>query len=166
MTRVVVGLGSNLAHPRRQVARAVRSLARLPRTRLLGVSPAYVTAPVGTSGSQPDYVNAVALIDTQLSTRALLMRLFAIERRQRRRRDPNGPAKAPRTLDLDLLLFGRRRVRARGLVVPHPRMHERAFVLRPLADVAPAATIPGRGLARASLARVGHQRIARTRTAR
>ena len=166
MTRVLVGLGSNLAHPRRQVARAVGALARLPRTRLLDVSPNYVSAPVGTSGPQPDYVNAVALLDTQLSTRALLARLLAIERRQRRRRDPRGPAKAPRTLDLDLLLFGRRRVRAPGLIVPHPRMHERAFVLRPLADVVPAATIPGRGLARASLPRVRHQRIDRTRTAR
>jgi 2-amino-4-hydroxy-6-hydroxymethyldihydropteridine diphosphokinase len=166
MTRALVGLGSNLAHPRRQVARAVRALARLPRTRLCAVSPNYLTAPVGTSGPQPDYVNAVALIDTRLSARALLMRLLAIERRQRRRRDPRGPANAPRTLDLDLLLFGRRRVRARGLVVPHPRMHERAFVLRPLADVAPTATIPGRGLARAALSRVRHQRIARTRSAR
>lgn len=164
MTRALVGLGSNLAHPRRQIARAIRALARLPRSRLRAVSPNYVSAPFGTSGPQPDYVNAVAMIDTALSARALLARLFAIERRQRRRRDPAGPAKAPRTLDCDLLLFGRRRVHAPGLVVPHPRMHERAFVLRPLADVAPAATIPGRGLARRSLARVRHQRIARTRT--
>jgi 2-amino-4-hydroxy-6-hydroxymethyldihydropteridine diphosphokinase len=161
-----VGLGSNLAHPRRQVARALRSLARLPRTRLVDVSPNYVTAPVGTSGPQPDYVNAVALVDTRLSARALLARLLAIERRQRRRRDPSGPPKAPRTLDLDLLLFGRRRVDAPGLVVPHPRMHERAFVLRPLADVAPSATIPGRGLARSALAHVRHQRVERTRTHR
>ena len=142
----------------------LRALARLPRTRVIDVSPNYVSAPVGTSGPQPDYVNAVALVDTALSTRALLSRLLAIERRQRRRRDPSGPPKAPRTLDLDLLLFGRRRVHARGLVVPHPRMHERAFVLRPLADVAPAATIPGRGLARRFLPSVRGQRIARTRT--
>jgi len=166
MTRALVGLGSNLAHPRRQIARAARALARLPRTRVIDVSPNYVSAPVGTSGPQPDYVNAVALVDTALSTRALLSRLLAIERRQRRRRDPSGPPKAPRTLDLDLLLFGRRRVHARGLVVPHPRMHERALVLRPLADVAPAATIPGRGLAHRWLARTRHQRIARTRTHR
>jgi len=166
MTRAAVGLGSNLDHPRRQLARAVRALARLPRTRVLAVSPNYVSAPLGTSGPQPDYVNAVALLDTALSARALLRRLLAIERRQRRRRDPRGPAKAPRTLDLDLLLFGRRRVRVPGLVVPHPRMHERAFVLRPLADVAPAATIPGRGLARRALSGVRRQRIARTRTSR
>jgi len=166
MTRAAVGLGSNLDHPRRQLARAVRALARLPRTRVLAVSPNYVSAPLGTSGPQPDYVNAVALLDTALSARALLRRLLAIERRQRRHRDPRGPAKAPRTLDLDLLLFGRRRVRVPGLVVPHPRMHERAFVLRPLADVAPAATIPGRGLARRALSGVRRQRIARTRTSR
>jgi len=166
MTRAAVGLGSNLDHPRRQLARAVRALARLPRTRVLAVSPNYVSAPVGTSGPQPDYVNAVALLDTALSARALLRRLLAIERRQRRHRDPRGPAKAPRTLDLDLLLFGRRRVRVPGLVVPHPRMHERAFVLRPLADVAPAATIPGRGLARRAQSGVRRQRIARTRTSR
>ena len=163
-TRAVVGIGSNLAHPRRQVARAVRALARLPRTRLVAVSPNYASAPVGTGGPQPDYVNAVAVLDTALAPRALLARLLAIERRQRRRRDPFGPPKAPRTLDLDLLLFGGRRMRVRGLVVPHPRMHERAFVLVPLADVAPAAVIPGRGLARRARATVKRQRIARTRT--
>ncbi|MEO8485138.1 MAG: 2-amino-4-hydroxy-6-hydroxymethyldihydropteridine diphosphokinase [Betaproteobacteria bacterium] len=166
MTRAIVGLGSNLSHPRRQVARAVRALARLPRTRVVRVSPSYVSAPVGTSGSQPDYVNAVAVLETRLSTRALLVRMLAIERRQHRRRDRHGPPKAARTLDLDLLLFGRRRVHAPGLVVPHPRMHERAFVLRPLADVLPAATIPGRGLARGALGGVRDQRIARTRTHR
>lgn len=164
MSLAHVGLGSNLDHPRRQLARAVRALARLPRTRLLGVSPNYVTAPVGTTGAQPDYVNAVAVLDTRLSPRALLRRLFAIERRQGRRREADDPARAPRTLDLDLLLFGRRRLRARELTVPHPRMHERAFVLKPLADVAPAATIPGKGLARAALPRVSGQRVARTRT--
>ncbi len=164
MTQAIVGLGSNLAHPRRQLARAVRALARLPRTRIVAVSPNYVSAPVGTTGQQPDYVNAVAIVDTGLAPRALLARLLAIERRQRRRRDPFGPPKAPRTLDLDLLLFGRRRLHVPGLVIPHPRMHERAFVLKPLADAAPAATIPGRGLARRALAQVKHQRIARTRT--
>ena len=141
MTQAIVGLGSNLAHPRRQLARAVRALARLPRPRIVAVSPNYVSAPVGTTGPQPDYVNAVAIVDTGLAPRALLARLLAIERRQRRRRDPSGPPKAPRTLDLDLLLFGRRRLHVPGLVIPHPRMHERAFVLRPLADAAPATTI-------------------------
>ncbi|GMU73162.1 MAG: 2-amino-4-hydroxy-6-hydroxymethyldihydropteridine diphosphokinase [Burkholderiales bacterium] len=159
-----VGLGSNLEHPRRQLARAVRALGRLPLTRVVAVSPAYLSAPVGTNGAQPDYVNAVAQLDTRLAPRALLARLFAIERRHGRRRVAGAPARAPRTLDLDLLLFGRRRLAAPGIVIPHPRMHERAFVLRPLTDVAPAARIPGRGLARAALPRVRGQRIERTRS--
>lgn len=158
--RAVVGIGSNLSHPRRQVARAVRALANLPRTTLVAVSPSYVSAPVGASGPQPDYVNAVAVLDTALPPRALLARLLAVERRQRRRRDPQGPPNAPRTLDLDLLLFGRRRLSASGLVLPHPRMHRRAFVLRPLASVAPTVTIPARGLARRYLRSVRDQAIA------
>jgi 2-amino-4-hydroxy-6-hydroxymethyldihydropteridine diphosphokinase len=88
----------------------------------------------------------------------------AIERRQHRRRDAEPRRNAPRTMDLDLLLYGGRRIRLPGLTVPHPRMHERAFVLRPLADVAAVATIPGRGLARRFLGAVRDQRIARTRT--
>ena len=163
MTLACIGLGSNLDHPRRQLSRAVRALARLPRTRLLAVSGNYISAPVGTPGSQPDYVNAVALVDTALAPRALLARLLAIEHRQRRRRVP-GMRNAPRTLDLDLLLFGRRRMRVESLALPHPRMHERAFVLRPLADLAPGAVVPGHGPVRGLLRTVADQRIARTRT--
>ena len=163
-TRAYVGLGSNLVHPRRQLARALRQLRRLPRTRVVGCSPNYVTAPIGVGVPQPDYVNAVAILATSLAPGALLQRLLAIERRQRRRRDAGVPRNAPRTLDLDLLLFGRRRLRLPGLTVPHPRMHERAFVLRPLADIAANVTIPGRGLARRRLATVRGQRIARTRS--
>ncbi|MFO1302614.1 MAG: 2-amino-4-hydroxy-6-hydroxymethyldihydropteridine diphosphokinase [Burkholderiales bacterium] len=159
--RACVGLGSNLSHPRRQLARAAAALSRLPRTRLVAISPNYVTAPVGVPDAQPDYVNAVAILETGLAPRALLDRMAAIERRQRRKRDARNAA---RTLDLDLLLFGRRRMEVARLVLPHPRMHARAFVLRPLADVAPAATIPGRGLARRRLRDVRGQRIARTRT--
>jgi 2-amino-4-hydroxy-6-hydroxymethyldihydropteridine diphosphokinase len=163
-TRAFLGLGSNLEHPRRQLARALCALARLPRVRMLRVSPNYVTAPVGCSEPQPDYVNAVAAIRTTLPPRALLAALHAIERRQRRSRDDRARHNLPRTLDLDLLIYGRRRIRQPGLTVPHPRMHERAFVLRPLADVAAAATIPGRGLARRYRAAVRGQRIARTRS--
>jgi 2-amino-4-hydroxy-6-hydroxymethyldihydropteridine diphosphokinase len=159
-----VGLGSNLAHPRRQLARAVAALARFPATRVTGVSPNYLTAPWGTPGPQPDYVNAVARIATCLPPRALLARMLAVERRQRRRRDPAGPRNAARTLDLDLLLYGRRRMHVSALTVPHPRMHLRAFVLRPLVDLAPATTIPGHGLARGFLDDVRGQRIDRTRT--
>jgi len=158
--RACVGLGSNLAHPRRQIARAAAALARIPRTRLLALSPNYVTAPIGVDDPQPDYVNAVAVLDTGLAPRALLDRLGSIERRQRRKR---GARNAARTLDLDLLLFGRRRMRVPRLSLPHPRMHGRAFVLRPLIDVAPAITIPGHGLARQRMRDVRDQRIARTR---
>ena len=163
-TLAFLGLGSNLAHPRRQIARAVRAIASLPRVRLIAVSPNYATAPIDCDTPQPDYVNAVAAVRTTLRPRALLAALQAIERRQQRRRSDDGRRNAPRTLDVDLLLYGRRRIRLRGLTVPHPRMHERAFVLRPLADVSPTATIPGRGLARRFRASVRCQRISRTRT--
>lgn len=163
-TLAFVGLGSNLSHPRRQLARALNAIARLPRTRLAGVSPNYASAPIGAQAPQPDYVNAVAALRTALGPRALLAALHAIERRQRRRRDAEIQRNAPRTLDLDLLLYGRRRIRLPGLTVPHPRMHERAFVLRPLTDLARDATIPGLGLARRFLGSVREQRIARTRT--
>jgi 2-amino-4-hydroxy-6-hydroxymethyldihydropteridine diphosphokinase len=159
-----LGLGSNLAHPRRQIARAVRAIAALSRVRVIAVSRNYRSAPVDCATPQPDYVNAVAAVRTTLRPRALLAALHAIERRQRRKRDGGAGRNAPRTLDVDLLLFGRCRIRLRGLTVPHPRMHERAFALRPLADVAPAATIPGRGLARRFHTAVRSQRIARTRS--
>lgn len=162
-TRAYVGLGSNLAHPQRQLAAAVARLERSRGIRVTALSASYVTAPIG-GAPQPDYVNAVARIDTTLAPRALLRRLHEIERRQQRSRDAGMPRNAPRTLDLDLLLYGARRIRCPRLTVPHPRMHERAFVLKPLTDLAPAVTIPGRGLARRFLAQVRSQRIARTGT--
>lgn len=158
-----IGLGSNLAHPWRQIARALRGLARLPGTRIVAVSRNYRSAPLGAPEPQPDYVNAVALLTTRLAPRALLARLLAIERRHKRRRDPGLPRNAARTLDLDLLLYGRRRMRSATLTIPHPRMHERAFVLRPLLDVTPPARIPGRGLARYHLRALRDQRIVATR---
>jgi 2-amino-4-hydroxy-6-hydroxymethyldihydropteridine diphosphokinase len=163
-TLAYIGLGSNLAHPRRQLARAAWALARLPKSRLVALSRNYISAPVGCSDAQPDYVNAVAAIMTMLAPRALLMRLQAIERRHRRRRDLDSKRNAPRTLDLDLLLYGRLRMDVPELSVPHPRMHERAFVLRPLHDIAPAVRIPGRGLAHRRWPAVRGQRTARTRT--
>ena len=159
MAYAFVGLGSNLGHPRRQLARAVRALARLPRTHLIRVSRSFVTAPLDAPGPQPDYVNSVALLSTALAPRALLARMHAIERRQRRRRDALTPRNAPRTIDLDLLLFARRRMAAPKLTLPHPRMHQRAFVLRPLASLAPSVTIPARGLARRHLRAVRDQAI-------
>ena len=165
MTRAVVyvGLGSNLTHPRRQIARALQRIAKLPRTRIVATSRNFISAPIGAEGVQPDYVNAVAALSTGLSPRALLARLLTIERRHGRRRPRDSTRKLARSLDLDLLLYGRVRMRSPSLQLPHPRMHERAFVLRPLEDVAPAATIPGHGLASALARRTRDQRIAVTR---
>src|SRR6478672_9977269 len=143
-TRAYIGLGSNLADPRRQLAKALARLDALDGVRVLAVSPSYATAPIG-GAPQPDYLNAVALVSTSLAPRTLLGRLHAIERRQRRRRDARTPRNAARTLDLDLLLYGARCIRSPQLTVPHPRMHDRAFVLKPLTDLDPAARIPGRG---------------------
>jgi 2-amino-4-hydroxy-6-hydroxymethyldihydropteridine diphosphokinase len=165
LTRAVafLGLGSNLAHPRRQLARALKRIAKLPRTRVVAISRNFVSAPIGVEGPQPDYVNAVVALSTALSPRALLAQLLKIERRQGRRRPRDSTRKLARSLDLDLLLYGRVRMRSPSLELPHPRMHERAFVLRPLADVAPAATIPGHGLASRLARRARDQRIAVTR---
>jgi 2-amino-4-hydroxy-6-hydroxymethyldihydropteridine diphosphokinase len=162
-TVAFIGLGSNLGHPRRQLARATAAIARLRGCRILHRSRDYVSAPVACALPQPDFVNAVVALSTTRHPHALLAALLAIERMQRRRRDPSGIRNTPRTLDLDLLLYGRRRVRSARLTVPHPRMHRRAFVLRPLADIAPGVVIPGRGLARRFLRGLADQRIATTR---
>ncbi len=155
-----IGLGSNLHHPRRHVARALAELARLPRSRVLTASSNYVSAPIDCAEPQPDYINAVAVLRTELSPRMLLARMHSIERRHRRIRAARN---APRTLDLDLLLFGRRRARQPSLALPHPRMHQRAFVLKPLSDVAPAASVPGHGAVRPLLRAVREQRLRPTR---
>jgi 2-amino-4-hydroxy-6-hydroxymethyldihydropteridine diphosphokinase len=141
LTPAYIALGSNLRDPAAQVRAGFEALAMLPDTRLAAVSSLYLTAPVGHL-AQPDFVNAVALIETALSPRALLDELLAIERQFGRVRDvPNGP----RTLDLDILLYGEIVHDDAALTLPHPRMHERAFVLVPLAEIAPDAVIPGRG---------------------
>jgi 2-amino-4-hydroxy-6-hydroxymethyldihydropteridine diphosphokinase len=161
-TLAFIGLGSNLDRPRRHVASALAALARLPRSRLVATSRNYVTAPVGCADPQPDYVNAVAVLRTALTPGALLAHLHGIERRQGRTRGALVARNAARTLDLDLLIFGRRRARRQHLSLPHPRMHERAFVLKPLLDVAPAAIIPGRGAARMLARRTHGQRVEAT----
>ena len=141
LSTAFIALGSNLDDPERQIRNGLRELAALPDTRLVGASSLYRSAPVGYR-DQPDFVNAVACIETQLKPRALLDHLLAIERCHGRKREfPN----APRTLDLDIALFGNLSLREPGLTIPHPRMHERAFVLVPLAEIAPGASIPGRG---------------------
>jgi 2-amino-4-hydroxy-6-hydroxymethyldihydropteridine diphosphokinase len=161
---VYIGLGSNLKHPRRQVARAMAQLKRLPRSRLVAASRNYVSAPVGCTQPQPDYVNAVAALRTSLAPSALLRHMHTIERRHGRTRDAQGKRNTARTLDLDLLAFGRRQVKRQHLTLPHPRMHERAFVLKPLIDVAPAAVVPGRGTVRSLARKVRNQRVEATRT--
>jgi 2-amino-4-hydroxy-6-hydroxymethyldihydropteridine diphosphokinase len=141
--RAAIALGSNLDGPEAQVRRAFDEIAALPQTRLLGTSRLYRTAPVGYA-EQPDFVNACALVETTLAPRALLDDLLALERSHNRvRAIRNGP----RTLDLDIVLYGEERIDEPGLCIPHPRAHERAFVLEPLLDVWPDAVIPGRGRA-------------------
>jgi 2-amino-4-hydroxy-6-hydroxymethyldihydropteridine diphosphokinase len=136
-----IGLGSNLDDPPARIRRALQALAALPGTRVVRRSSLYRNPPVG-DPDQPDFVNAVAEIETGLAPRELLGELLAIERAHGRVRDrPDGP----RTLDLDLLLYGERTVHEPGLTIPHPRMLARAFVLLPLAEIAPEAVVPGRG---------------------
>jgi 2-amino-4-hydroxy-6-hydroxymethyldihydropteridine diphosphokinase len=136
-----VALGSNLEAPREQVARGMQEIGALPQTRLLARSSFYRTAPLGFL-EQPDFINAVAMVETALAPHALLDGLLAIERRHGRVREFQN---APRTLDLDILLYGDLVLHDHGLTLPHPRMHERAFVLLPLAEIAPDAVVPGRG---------------------
>ena len=142
MEQVYIGLGSNLADPRAQVERALQTLAALPRTTLARRSRLYRSAPWGRA-DQPEFVNAVAALRTELSPRELLDALLAIERAAGRARDAT--RWGPRVLDLDILLFGDRVIDEPGLHVPHPHLHERAFVLLPLAEIAADMIVPGRG---------------------
>ena len=150
-----VGLGANLGSPETQVRGAIAALAKFPRTRLLAASSLYRSAPVGVGG-QPDFVNAVAKVETGLEARELLDELLGTEARFGRERPSPGAA---RTLDLDLLLYGDRIIDEPGLVVPHPRMHERAFVLMPLAEIAADASIPRKGSVKTLLAACRDQKI-------
>ncbi|HET7610371.1 MAG TPA: 2-amino-4-hydroxy-6-hydroxymethyldihydropteridine diphosphokinase [Rhodanobacteraceae bacterium] len=145
-----VALGSNLDDPAAQVERGFAALAALPGTRLRARSRLYRTPPWGVV-DQPSFVNAVAALETSLAPRELLEALLAIEAGAGRVR---GARNGPRTLDLDLLLHGDLELCEAGLTLPHPRLHERAFVLLPLADVAPGLDVPGRGRVRDLLARV------------
>ena len=151
MTRAAVGLGANLGDAAASVRAAIQALEMLPGTRLVAASRLYRSAAWGVT-AQPEFVNAVAVVDTSLPPRELLDGLLAIERRFGRTRVV-GERWGPRTLDLDLLLFGDERIDAPGLQVPHPHLHERAFALLPLLEVWPDARIPGVGPA-ASCARV------------
>jgi 2-amino-4-hydroxy-6-hydroxymethyldihydropteridine diphosphokinase len=141
-TPAFIGLGSNLDDPARQIEAALAALAALPATRLAAASPRYRTKPVGPQ-DQPDFVNAAAVLLTRLDATALHHELRALELRLGKR-EPSVRF-GPRRIDLDLLAFGEERIDTPALTVPHPRLHERAFVLYPLADLAPALWIPGRG---------------------
>jgi 2-amino-4-hydroxy-6-hydroxymethyldihydropteridine diphosphokinase len=151
-----IGIGANLGDARANVDDAVAWLALLPESRLLRTSPYYRSAPIDSSGD--DYVNAVVAIDTRLVAEDLLAALHRIEAEHGRERPYRN---APRTLDLDLLLYGDAIIDTDTLIVPHPRMLERAFVLRPLLDIAPAIAVPGRGRAASFVSAVAKQVIAR-----
>jgi 2-amino-4-hydroxy-6-hydroxymethyldihydropteridine diphosphokinase len=147
-----VGLGGNLGDAAASLREALVALGRLPGSRLLRGSRLYRTRAWGVT-AQPDFVNAVAMIETALAPMALLQELLRIERDAGRDRLADGSDRwGPRTLDLDLLLYGDEVIDAPGLSVPHPYMHERAFVLVPLLEIAPDARIPGRGAAADALA--------------
>ncbi len=147
-----VGLGGNVGNSVRVLQQAFDALASLPDTRLLATSALYRTPAWGLE-DQADFINAAAALETSLDAGTLLEQLFAIERRFGRVRAADGSDRwGPRTLDLDILLFGDAVVDMPGLRVPHPRLHERAFALVPLLDVLPDAVIPGVGPAREALA--------------
>jgi 2-amino-4-hydroxy-6-hydroxymethyldihydropteridine diphosphokinase len=152
--RAYIGLGANLGDARATLQAAVDAIAALPHTRLAARSGDWRSAPVDAQG--PDFINAVAAVDTALAPHELLAALLRIEQDHGRRRPYRN---APRTLDLDLLLHGDRVMHTPQLVLPHPRLHERAFVLRPLAQLAPGLVVPGLGGVSALLDAVADQRI-------
>jgi len=153
--RCFVALGANLGDPARTVGAAVEAMRHLPGTRFVAASSLYRTAPVGLR-RQPDFINAVVELVAVSPAPTLLDALFDIEARFGRRRSVRN---APRTLDLDLLLYGEQTSDDPHLILPHPRLHERAFVLAPLAEIAPGLSIPGRGEVEDLLRRCAGQRV-------
>jgi len=154
--KACIALGANIGEPLRQIEAGFTALAALPDTRLLVRSSLYRSAPVGYA-DQPDFINAVAIIETSLDPHALLDALLTIERVNGRVREfPN----APRTLDLDIVLYGDSVVQDPGLTIPHARMLERAFVMVPLAEVAPDMRVPGQGSVRDLAARADAASVA------
>lgn len=149
MTSVYLGIGSNLDKPIEQVQRAMRALSLMPKSHLVGQSRLYRSEPLGPP-DQPDYVNAVAALETELPALELLLLLQGIEHHQGRIRD--GSRWGPRTLDLDILLYGDEFINHPQLQVPHPGLHVRNFVLYPLHEIVPDLVIPGLGALSALLA--------------
>lgn len=157
MNTTYIALGANLGNPAATVRAAFAALANLPESRVVRTSSLYRTAPVGIT-EQPEFVNAVAELATTLAPEALLNALLEVEQRFGRvRAEKNGP----RTLDLDVLLYDQRLVDLPHLTLPHPRLHLRAFVLYPLAEIAPGLRLPGRGSVDAWLPAVANQGISR-----
>jgi len=156
-----IGLGSNLEDPSSQLQRAFADLDGLPETRLVARSSLYRSAPVGYL-DQPDFVNAVAQIETGLTPQVLLQSLLDIEHRHGRERTFRN---APRTLDLDVLLYDDLQLHEHGLTIPHPQMHLRAFVLQPLLELAPDCAIPGVGAAKQALDGCADQSLERMQDA-
>jgi 2-amino-4-hydroxy-6-hydroxymethyldihydropteridine diphosphokinase len=152
-----IGLGSNLEDPLSQLQRAFADLEGLPGTRLLARSSLYRSAPIGLL-DQPDFMNAVAKIATGLTPQALLDALLHIEHSHGRERTFRN---APRTLDLDVLLYDDIQLHEHGLTIPHPQMHRRAFVLQPLLEVAPDVAIPGIGKVAEAMEQCVDQRLER-----
>jgi 2-amino-4-hydroxy-6-hydroxymethyldihydropteridine diphosphokinase len=142
VTRAYVGLGANLGDRERTLREAVAALDAEKELEVVAVSTLRETEPVGV-GEQPLFLNGAAALETTLAAGELLDRLLAVEQRFGRVRVPG--EHGPRTLDLDLLLYGEEQIEASGLTVPHPRLHERRFVLEPLAELDPGLIIPGRG---------------------
>jgi 2-amino-4-hydroxy-6-hydroxymethyldihydropteridine diphosphokinase len=142
VTRAYVGLGANLGDRERTLHAAVDAVAAEDGVEVVSVSVLRETEPVGV-GQQPLYLNGAAEVETTLTARELLDRLLAVEQRFGRVRVPG--EHGPRTLDLDLLLYGDEVIDEPGLTVPHPRLHERRFVLEPIAELAPGLVVPGRG---------------------
>ena len=157
MNIAYVALGANLGDPAATVRAAFGALANLPESRVVRCSSLYRTAPVGNT-DQPEFVNAVVLLETTLAPETLLEALLEVEQRFGRiRAEKNGP----RTLDLDLLLYDDQFLDQPHLTLPHPRLHLRAFVLYPLAEIAPTLLIPGRGPLAAWLPAVANQGISK-----
>jgi 2-amino-4-hydroxy-6-hydroxymethyldihydropteridine diphosphokinase len=147
-----IGLGSNLGDREATIRAAVEALGAEPGITVSAVSALIDTEPVGVR-DQPRFLNGVAALDSELSARDLLAVLLSVEQRFGRRREASVP-QGPRTLDLDLLLYGDAEIDEPGLRVPHPRLHERAFVLGPLAELAPDLEVPGKGRVQTLLARL------------
>ena len=153
----IVGLGSNLSEPLSQVAHAIASLDGLPLTSVMKCSSMYRSAPVGYL-DQPDFINAVVEVETGLTPRGLLEALLALELECGRTREF---LNAPRTLDLDVLMYDDLVHHEHGLTIPHPQMHLRAFVLQPLVEIAPDCVIPGVGRADEAAQRCAGQSLER-----